>query len=207
MRRKSSPKRSMGFIPSEPCSRTLYSSSTQRVKTRLRASTLERSSARVKNDSRTVLKKRSILPFARLLGGHDESKLMLLARAGLFEGLRARGPTGVVQHSLGAILLDAVAFDVTQVERGGLGARCGEPNDVRLDDDAASARPRQAPRALGAASRASDVPARERQDGIAQRARVAGLGALPLAEARPKNRQFVAMTQSWHRFSCVSSKH
>src|SRR5690606_18684206 len=44
MRSRSRPKRSMGFMPREPCSRWWYSSSTQPVKARLSASRLDKSS-------------------------------------------------------------------------------------------------------------------------------------------------------------------
>jgi hypothetical protein len=49
-------------------------------------------------------------------------ELVFLAQPWLLEGLGACRPVGGVQHALGPIPLDAVALNVSQVQRGGLGA-------------------------------------------------------------------------------------
>src|SRR5580658_3105617 len=127
---------------------------------------------------------------------------MLLARASLLEGLAPRGPAGVIKDAFRAILLDAIALDVSQVQLGGLGAGCREPHDVGFDDDAPSA-PRMGPSGASlAAPPARGSAAHQRQDRDAQRRRVAVRGAMTaLSEARPENRQFVGIAQSWHRLS------
>jgi len=83
--------------------------------------------------------------FVRVFGRHDEAKLMLFAEARLLERLAPNASVGPVHHSLGAILLDAVAFDVPQVHRSRLRAAGREPHDARFDDHT----PRVGPMGLG----------------------------------------------------------
>ena len=73
---------------------------------------------------------------ARILGRHDEPKLVLLAKARLFERPPPHRSLGPVERALRAVLLDAVALDVPKVHRRGLRAVRGQPHDARLDDDA-----------------------------------------------------------------------
>lgn len=55
----------------------------------------------------------------RILWGHDESKLVPLAPSRLLERSQAGRPVGPIEQALRAILLDAVADDVPQVQRRG----------------------------------------------------------------------------------------
>jgi hypothetical protein len=75
-----------------------------------------------------------------VLGRDDESKLVLLARAGLLEGPAAHGALRVVEHALGTVLLDAVALDVAHVQGRRFGGAWPHALHVGLDDDAPRAR-------------------------------------------------------------------
>jgi hypothetical protein len=63
--------------------------------------------------------------------------LVLFAQARLFERPSPHGSVGTIEHALGAVLLDAVALDVPQVQRGRLCAPPRQPHNARLDDDTA----------------------------------------------------------------------
>ncbi len=82
---------------------------------------------------------RGQIELAAVLGRDDEPELVLLVEPWLLEGLGARPALGVVQHALGAVLLDAVALDVAQVHGGGFGTGRVQPEHMRLDDDAPGA--------------------------------------------------------------------
>src|SRR5258708_632341 len=84
----------------------------------------------------------SLAGLHRLPSGHaDEPKLVLLAKARLLERAPPHRSVGPVERTLGAVLLDPVALDVSQVHRGGLRAVGGQPHDARLDDNAARVGP------------------------------------------------------------------
>jgi hypothetical protein len=74
---------------------------------------------------------------ARVFGRHDEPSLVRFAKARLFERPSPHGSVRPVEHALGAVLLDAVALDVPQVQRGRLCAPPRQPHNARLDDDTA----------------------------------------------------------------------
>ena len=135
----------------------------------------------------------------------DEPKLVLLAGARLLEDPRANRPLRVVQRALRAVLLDAVALDVAQVQGGRLGGGRPHAQQVRLDDDAARAGLKRV-NGCGAAGAAPGPSAEARQDRIAERAR--SVGRRPRAAAthpRPKNREFVVARDFCHWFSAVLS--
>jgi hypothetical protein len=78
------------------------------------------------------------IELARVLGRHDESKLMRFARARLLEGLTLHGPVWAVEHAFRSVLVDAVTLDIPKVQSCRLRSARGEAYDVRLDDDAPS---------------------------------------------------------------------
>ena len=131
---------------------------------------------------------------ARILGRHDEPKLVLLAKARLFERPPPHRSLGPVERALGAVLLDAVALDVPQVQRGGLGAVAVSRTTRALTTTRrasgrwASARSGPAdaapPRAAASATRASTSL---RNDP----ARASDSPSRPLPDAGPKYRQIV----------------
>jgi hypothetical protein len=79
---------------------------------------------------------RSQIQLTRVLGREDESKLVLLPEARLFERLAPHRTVRPIELALGAVLLDPVALDVPKVKGCGLGAVRRQPNHARLDDDA-----------------------------------------------------------------------
>ena len=111
-------------------------------------------------------------------------------------------PSPVVEHALRAVLLDAIALDVAQVQGGGLGAGRPHAQQVRLNDNAARAGLKR----VNAARAAPGPSADARQERIAERAR--SVGRRPRAASthpRPKNRQFIVAFDFCHRISVVLS--
>ena len=122
---------------------------------------------------------------------------MLLAKARLFECLGAHDPTLVIENAFRPILLDPIALDVSQVQLGGLGAARRKPHDVSFDNDATGAAWTGTGTPSRAAAVVADSTAHQRQDGDAQRRRLAvGSAVATISEAWRKNRQFVGITQS-----------
>ena len=153
---------------------------------------------------------------AGVLGRHDDPELMSLAATRLVQRLDARGPLGRVEPALRSVLLDAVALDVPQVQRRGLGTPCGHPRHVSLDDHTASALPR--PRNRHPRARATDLApgapgpaARRAEQGVAEGAACAARRR-PMVTAHPrrKYREIVKITQGWiphfiRPFQCLST--
>ena len=138
-----------------------------------------------------------------VLGRDNETKLVLLAGTRLLEDPRANRPLRVVQHALRAVLLDAVALDVANVQGGRLGGGRPHAQQVRLDDDAARA---GLERVHACALRARRrVPPRRRAKIALRNVRPPSGDGRDGADthARPKNRQFVVVARFLSRdFRC-----
>jgi hypothetical protein len=117
-----------------------------------------------------------------------------LAQARLFERPAAHGSVGAVEHALGAVLLNAVALDVPEVQRRGLGAVRRQPHHARLDDDAArvgpmSLGPQGPPKSAAVPPPRSETRARI---SLTKRSRTAvDTPSSSLSETGPKDRQIV----------------
>ena len=114
---------------------------------------------------------------------------MLLAVPRLLERVRARRPVGVVQHALAAVLLDAVALDVPEVQARRLGRAWRHLDEARLDDHPTRVRARlpdgdarQAPPPRRCLAMRPTGCADEREKGVTKAARP---GASPAVRALP----------------------
>jgi hypothetical protein len=82
------------------------------------------------------------LELPRILRRHDQTELMLLPAPWLLERLGPRRAVPGVEDPGRSVLLDPVALDVPQVQRGRLGAPERQARHVRLDRHAPRVRAR-----------------------------------------------------------------